>query len=217
MLDWIRYILYTGADEHGNQPVLNRTSGRHLHQGGSSWTTTPAAAVPAQRTGTQPCTHHLRCLWSNLSPKAHPWACWTAGKERRHPHQPQSQDKSSAYPVLWLISKQPPTEYISKIIQESDGHHGETLSVGTGNQLCPMQPSRDCRRESLSHQSQETAKDLGQRILPFVLQVAIMKLVYFSAASNRQIMPILRRRDTLDLLQGSSQQNFWQLKQKQVS
>ena len=54
MLDWLRYIFYTGADERENLPEKNRMTGSHLRQGGSSWTTPPAAAVPAQRTGTQP-------------------------------------------------------------------------------------------------------------------------------------------------------------------
>ena len=60
MFDWIRYILYTAADEKRNQPLQNKTTGRHLRQGGSSWTSAPAAAVPAERTGTQPCTLQLR-------------------------------------------------------------------------------------------------------------------------------------------------------------
>ena len=47
--NYIRYILLKGAAEHGNQPVQNRTTGRPLIQGGSSWTTSPAAAVPAQK------------------------------------------------------------------------------------------------------------------------------------------------------------------------
>ena len=60
MLDWTLYILYTGVDERGNQPVQNRMTGRQLRQGGSSWTTAPAAAVPAQKTGTKPGTPQLR-------------------------------------------------------------------------------------------------------------------------------------------------------------
>ena len=28
MHDWIRYVLYTGAEEHENQPVQNKTTGR---------------------------------------------------------------------------------------------------------------------------------------------------------------------------------------------
>ena len=106
MHDWIRYILYTGADEHANQPVQNRTTRRPLLQGGSSWTTDPATAVPAQKTGIQPCTPQLRSLWFTLFPKAHPRACWIAAKARRQPHQPQLQDRSVSCPVLWLISKQ---------------------------------------------------------------------------------------------------------------
>ena len=72
--DWIRYILHTAADEHGNQPVWNRTIGCPLRQGGSSWTTASAATVPAQRTGTQPCTLQFRLLWSTTSLAAHPRA-----------------------------------------------------------------------------------------------------------------------------------------------
>ena len=85
---WTRYIFYTSADEHGDQLVQNRPTGRHLRQGSSSWTTTPAAAIPAQRTGTQPCTLQFCTLWSNPSPQTHPRACWTPGEERCHPHQP---------------------------------------------------------------------------------------------------------------------------------
>ena len=75
MLDWPQYILYTGADESGNQPVQNRMTGRHLRQGGSSWTPAPAAAVPAQRIGTQPGTPEPRSPWSNPSLAAHPGVC----------------------------------------------------------------------------------------------------------------------------------------------
>ena len=73
--DWLPYIIFTGADERENQPVQNRTTGRHLRQGGSSWTTAPAAAVPAQRTSTRPDTPQLRSPWSNPSPAPHPRAC----------------------------------------------------------------------------------------------------------------------------------------------
>ena len=45
-----------------NQPVQNRTTGRHLRQGGSSWTTAPAAAVLAQRTGTYSARHSSTSL-----------------------------------------------------------------------------------------------------------------------------------------------------------
>ena len=120
MFDWIRYILYTGADEHEDQPVQNKTTGSHLHQCSSSWTTAPAAAVPAQGTGIQPCTLQLRSLWFNPSPKADPTACLTAAKERRHPHQPQLQRKSSSDPVQLLISKQQLTEHNSQILREGD-------------------------------------------------------------------------------------------------
>ena len=44
------------------------------------------------------------------------------------------------------------------------------LSVGTGYQLGPMQPSRERRRESVYHRLQGTANDLGQRTLTIVLQ-----------------------------------------------
>ena len=75
MFDWTRYILYTGADERGNQPVQNKSMGRHLRQGGCSWTTAPAGAFPAQWTGTLPCTLQLRAPWFSPSPEAHPRAC----------------------------------------------------------------------------------------------------------------------------------------------
>ena len=176
MFVWIRYILSTGADEHGNQPVQNKTTGPHLRQGSSLWTAAPVATVPVQRFGAQPCTLQFRSLWSNPSPKAHPRACWTAVKEQRYPHQPQLQDRCSLYPVLWLISKQRSKECNSQNLRESDGHHGRTLYEGNGYQLCPMQPSHECRRESLFHQSHGTANDLGQDTLPIVLQVAMMKL-----------------------------------------
>ena len=72
MHDWIRYILFTGADEHGHQHVQNKTTGRSQRQGGSSCTTAPAAAVPAQTTGIQPRTLQLHALCSTLSLKSHP-------------------------------------------------------------------------------------------------------------------------------------------------
>ena len=72
MLDWLRYILYTGADECENQPAQNRRTGCHLYQGGSSWMTAPAAAVHAQRTGTQLGTPQPRSPGFNPSPAAHP-------------------------------------------------------------------------------------------------------------------------------------------------
>ena len=75
MLHWLRYILYTGANERENKPVHNRMTGRHLRQGGFSWTTALAAANPAQRTGTQPGTPQPCSIWSNLSPAAHPGVC----------------------------------------------------------------------------------------------------------------------------------------------
>ena len=75
MLDWIRLINYTGADEHGNQPVQKRAKRRPQRHGASSWTTATATAVPAKRTGIQLCTLQLRSLWSTLSQKAHPRAC----------------------------------------------------------------------------------------------------------------------------------------------
>ena len=103
------------------------------------WRPFPAAAVPAQMTGTQACTLQL----SSLSPKAHPIACWTTAKERRHRDQPQLQTGSISHPVLWLISRQRLTVYTSQILRQSDGHHGETLSVNTDYQLCPVQSSHD--------------------------------------------------------------------------
>ena len=75
MLDWLRYILYTGADQRGNQHVPNKMKGCHLRQGGSSWTTAPAAAVPAQTTGTQPGTPQPRSPWFNPSRAARPIVC----------------------------------------------------------------------------------------------------------------------------------------------
>ena len=75
MLDWLRYILYTGANERGNQPAQNRMTGRQLRQGGSSWTTASTAAVPAQRIGTQPGTPQTRSPWSIPSPAAQPRVC----------------------------------------------------------------------------------------------------------------------------------------------
>ena len=44
-------------------------TGRHLRP---TWTTAPAAAVHAQRTGTQPAMPQPRSPWSNPSPAAHP-------------------------------------------------------------------------------------------------------------------------------------------------
>ena len=119
-------------------------------------------------------------------------------------------------PVLLLISNQRSTEHKSQIFRENDGHHGETLSVGTAYQLCPMQLSRQCRRESPSHRLHGVANDWGQRTPPIVPQVAMMKVLCFSAASSRQNVPILRMRGTLDLLQWRIEQIFLQLKRKYV-
>ena len=126
MLDWTRYILFTGADQRGNQPLQNRMTGRQLRQSGSSWMNGPAAAVPAQRIGTQPGTPQPRSPLSNPSPESHPRAS-----------------------------------------QKVDG---ETLSVGNGYQLCPMQPSHVCRKESLSNRLQGIANDSGRCTFPIVPQ-----------------------------------------------
>ena len=185
MFDWIAHILFTGADEHGNQPVQNITKECHQRQGAPSWRTAPAAAVPAQRTGTQPCTLQFRSLWSNFSPEAHPTACWMVAKEWRRPHQPQLQGRSSSDLVLFLTSKQRSTEHNSQIPRESDGHHCKTLSVCTGYQLCPIQPSHECLRESLSHRLQGTANHSGQRTLPIVLQGAMKKIFFLQQAVDK--------------------------------
>ena len=68
--------LYTSADECRSQLMQSRLTGRHLRQGGSSRTTAAAAAVPAQRTGTQPGTPQPRSPWSYPFPVAHPRVCW---------------------------------------------------------------------------------------------------------------------------------------------
>ena len=99
MLNWLRYIIYKGADERENQPAQNKMTGRHLRQGGSSWTTTPAAAVPAQTTGTKPGTSQLRSPWSNPSPAAHRRVFRKIGEERRHPGQLKFQGRNSSSPV----------------------------------------------------------------------------------------------------------------------
>ena len=70
--DWKQYIRHTGVDERRNQPVRNKTIGRHLHQGGSSLRTAPLVAVIAQMTGTQPYKPPPRSRLSNLSPRASP-------------------------------------------------------------------------------------------------------------------------------------------------
>ena len=116
MHDWIRYILYTGAEEHENQPVQNRTTGCPL-----------CRAAPRQMTGIQPCTPQLNSLCSTPSPKAHWGACWVVEKERGHLIQPQLHDRSSSYPVLWLTLKQWSTVNNSQTLRESDGHHGKTV------------------------------------------------------------------------------------------
>ena len=67
--------------------------------------------------------------------------------------------EANSDPVLLLISKQRSTEHNSQILRESDGHQDETRSIDTGYQLCPMQPSLGCQRESLPHRLQGTAND----------------------------------------------------------
>ena len=190
---------------------------RHLRQGGSSWTTAPAAAVHAQRTGTQPGTPQPRSPWSTPSPAAHPIVFWKVGKERRQPHQPQLQDKSSSSPVQWRIAKQQFTGHNWQNLLETDGYHDEILSADNGYQLCPMQPSHWYWRESPFHQLLGTANYLGQRTLPIALREAMMTLSLISATGSIQIEPTLRKRGNPDLLQWRSERNCRQLKQKHVS
>ena len=144
------------------------------------------------KTGNQPWTLQrlspARPLWSTTSPKAHPGACWAAVKEQRYPHQQELQGQSSSYPVLRAISKQRLTEYNSQILRESDGHHGETLSVSTGYQLCPAQSLHEWQKESFCHHSQKIIwghvflplfyKRQGRR-LPNFLQQAVNKPCQF--------------------------------------
>ena len=174
MLDWTRYKLYTGSDERRNQPVRNRTTGRHLRQGGSSWTTGPAAAVPARRTNTQPGTLQLRSppgptfIRSPSKSLLNSWRGATSFPATT------IACRSSSDPVLLLISKQRSTKR-NKILRESDRRYDETLSVGNGYQLFPMQPSHGCQRKSLYHRLQGTANGQGQPTLPIVLPGARMK------------------------------------------
>ena len=198
--DWLRYILYTGANERENQPVQNRMTGRHLRQVGSSWTTAPAATVHAQRTGTQPGTPLPRSRLSYPSPAAHPRVCWRVVKEQRSPHQPQLQDRSNLNPVQWRSVQQRLTGHNRLNLPEIDGHHDGILSADNGYRLCPTQPSHGYQRESICHQLLGTANDLGQRILPIVPQGVMMTPSWFSAASSTQIEPTLRKRGNPDLL-----------------
>ena len=135
MLFWTRYILYTGVDEHEDQPVQNRMTGRHLRQGGSSWTTAPAAAVPAQRTGTQPGTPQPSSPWSNPSPAAHLGACWKVGEEQHRPRQPILRDRSNLNLVQWRSVQQRLTGHNWQNLLETDGHHDGILSADNGYQL----------------------------------------------------------------------------------
>ena len=119
--DWIRYILYTGADEHGNLPVQTRLTGSPLRQGGFACATAPAAAVSAQGAGIQPACFNFAPS-GPTSLETHPRACWTNGKKRQHPHQPQLQGRSGSYPVLRAISKQQSTTNSSRQRRASRRH-----------------------------------------------------------------------------------------------
>ena len=77
-----------------------------------------------------------------------------------------------------------------------------------------MQPSLECRKESVSRRLQGTANDSGQSTFPIVLRGAMMEHPEFPAARVRQSVPILRSRGTLDLLQWRNEQNCRLLKQK---
>ena len=154
--------------------VQNKMTELPLRWGASSWTAAQVATVPAQRTGTQPCTLQFRSLCFNPSLKAHPRPCWRAGKEPRHPHQSQFQGRSSSYPDLWVISRQRLIANRSQIPRRSDGHHGENQSAKIGSQLSSAVIT-EVPEKSLSHHSQEIANDLGPFFPPIVLQVATKK------------------------------------------
>ena len=61
----------------------------------------------------------------------------------------------------------------------------EIQSASTGSQLCPAHSKRECQKESLSHQSQETANDLESHISAIDVQMATKKPPLFFAASSK--------------------------------
>ena len=92
---WLDTIYTLDRWWRARKPACAEQDRTSLRQGGSSWTTVPTAAVPAQKTGNQLCTLQLRFLWSTAALIFHPRPCWTAGKERCHPHQLQMQGRSN--------------------------------------------------------------------------------------------------------------------------
>ena len=177
--DCLRYILYTGADEHESQPVQNRTTGRHLRQGGSSWTTAPAAAVLERRTGTQPGTPQPRFPWSSLSPAAHPQANWKALAEQRRPHQPRLQGKNSLTPVRWLSVRQRWKAHNSKSLPETVVHHDGIPFLKIGYRLCPTQPSHECPPGNSCRQLVQTGTIGNNVLFPLFDKRQRRRLLYF--------------------------------------
>ena len=99
MHDWIRYILYTGGDEHGNQTVQKKTTVSLLCQDGSSLTTAPSAAVPAQHWF--PAMHaSTSVLLVNPFSKDRSKSFLNSWNEATSPKQSQLQGKCSSYPAL---------------------------------------------------------------------------------------------------------------------
>ena len=130
-VDWIRYILRTGAGKHGNQPVHNRTtriptSWRLLVDDRSSCRCSctkdlysalhASTSLPLLQPFSKSPSNSLLNSWKGAtsSPKT-----TIAGQKQLNL-------------VVLLISKQLSTEHNSQILRGSDRHHGENLSVGTG-------------------------------------------------------------------------------------
>ena len=90
----------------------------------------PAAAVHAQRLVLSPARFNFAPSGPTFVQK--PTQQLVKQPERSDVIPPKLQDRSSSYPVLWLISRQRSTENKSQFLRESDRHHGETLSIGTG-------------------------------------------------------------------------------------
>ena len=176
MLDWIRFILYTSADERRNQPVQSRkkrtspTSGRLLVDDRSSCCCSSTKDwYSARQTST---SLPLFQPFSG-SPSKNLLKSWK-GATSSPPITMARQKQLLPCPMTDLEATVERTQF--QILREGDWHAGETLSVGKGYQLSLMQPSHEFRRESLSHRLQGTANDSGQRTFPIDLQRVKMML-----------------------------------------
>ena len=200
--DWIPYKPYSGAAEQGNQLVQNRTIGHPLRQGGSSWKTAPAAAVPAQRTVTEPCTLQFRPFWSPFSKSSsssllNSWKGATQSPPITIAGQKQLIHTLS-YERSWINGRQQ-TDH--KLLDEAT----RITAKLSAQILGPNFVIKRVPEKILFHQSQEIAKGLGSRIPPIVPQPAMKDPSWFFAASSKSNVPIFQKSGIHNLLLWTSE------------